>query len=322
MDKSSRILVLGESGMVGSATVRTLEAQGYCNVYSPPHRLRDASSFKDMNNLVMEFRPTYTFLAAAKVGGILANRDQIGDFLVDNLIIECNVIKALRNLHKGCLYKPKLMFLGSSCIYPKLAEQPISESSLLTGPLEPTNEGYALAKICGVKMCDFYRRQYGCDFISAMPTNLYGIGDNFHPTESHVLAGFIRKFHDAKVVGQDEVECWGSGTPFREFLYVDDLADALVFLMQNYSEEGTVNVGSGDEISISRLSLLVRDIVGYRGEIRWNMEFPDGTSRKFLDSSKIKDMGWKPKTNLDEGIRKTYQWFLGNQDRYRGSSVK
>ncbi|WP_426790087.1 GDP-L-fucose synthase family protein [Sphingobacterium sp. WOUb80] len=302
MNKSGKIYIAGHRGMVGSAILRELEKQGYHNFVlrtSAELDLRDS-------NLVAHFfeqeKPDYVFLAAAKVGGIIANNTYRADFIYENLMIQNNVI------HQSYLNGVnKLMFLGSSCIYPKLAPQPLKEEYLLTGELEPTNEPYAIAKIAGIKMCDAYRSQYGCNFISVMPTNLYGPNDNYDLNNSHVLPAMIRKFVTAKREGYDQVVIWGSGTPLREFLHADDLANACVFLMENYNEAGLVNIGVGEDISIYNLALLIKEIVGFEGEIVLDSSKPDGTPRKLMDVSKINGIGWRAKISLREGINRVYQ---------------
>ncbi len=305
MDKSAKIYVAGHRGMVGSAIVRKLEKEGY------QHLIYRTSKELDLRNQVAVFdffeqeKPEYVFLAAAKVGGIVANNTYRADFIYENLAIQNNVI------HASYLNKvKKLQFLGSSCIYPKLAPQPLQESYLLTGLLEPTNEPYAIAKIAGIKMCEAYRKQYGCDFISVMPTNLYGPNDNYDLQNSHVLPAMIRKFHEAKMNRHTSVVLWGTGAPLREFLYADDLADACVFLMNHYSEEGFVNIGSGTDVSIKALANLVKDIVGFEGHIEWDTSKPDGTPRKLMDVSHLKQLGWEYQTSLPEGIALAYQDFL------------
>lgn len=291
--------------MVGSAIVRALKNDGYHHLItrtSTALDLRDQSAVKDF---FAEERPEYVFLAAAKVGGIIANNTYRADFLYENLMIQTNVI------HQAYVQNvKKLLFLGSSCIYPKLAPQPLQEDYLLTGTLEPTNEPYAIAKIAGIKMCEAYRAQYGCNFISAMPTNLYGINDNYHPEHSHVLPALIRRFHEAKVAGIDEVLIWGTGTPLREFLYADDLGEACVFLMQHYNEDQFINVGVGEDISIHDLAYLVREIIGYEGKLRFDTNKPDGTPRKLMDVTKLHALGWQHKTSLRDGIALAYQDFL------------
>lgn len=310
MKQNDKIYVAGHRGMVGSAVVRRLEAEGYNNIVTRTHKELDLCRQEEVETFFEEERPDYVFLAAAKVGGIVANSSALADFMYENMMMEMNVIhSAWKN---GC---KKLEFLGSSCIYPKFAPQPMPESCLLTGSLEETNEAYALAKISGLKYCEYLNRQYGTDYISVMPTNLYGPNDNYHPTNSHVLPALIRRFHEAKEGGVPEVACWGTGTPLREFLYVDDLADACVFLMNNYSGNQTVNVGTGKEITIKKLTELVSEIVGYKGSIVWDTDKPDGTPRKLLDVSKLEALGWKYKTELRDGIRLAYEDFLNNPNR-------
>jgi len=300
-----RIYVAGHKGMVGSAIVRRLDREG-CEILVSERSvdLREQAAVREWFGAN---RPDIVILAAAKVGGILANDSYPATFLYENLMIEAIVIEAARQAEVE-----KLLFLGSSCIYPKMAPQPISEEALLTGPLEPTNEWYAVAKIAGIKLCQAYRRQYGCDFISAMPTNLYGPGDNFDLQSSHVLPALIRKAHEARQTGEEAITIWGSGTPRREFLHVDDLADACVFLMQEYSGEQHVNVGSGKDIAIAELARLVCEVVGFRGDIRCDTSKPDGTPRKLMSSERLNAMGWQPKVGLREGIAATYAWFLEN----------
>lgn len=307
MNVGDRIYVAGHRGLVGSAIVRRLHAEGFQNLIL---RTRDDLDLRDARAVRAFFegeRPEYVFLAAAKVGGILANSRYPVDFLRDNLAIELNVIDAA--FATGVR---KLLFLGSSCIYPKHAAQPIREECLLSGPLEPTNEPYAIAKIAGLKLCEAYRRQYGADFITAMPTNLYGPGDKFDLETSHVLPALIRRFHEAKLHGAPTVTLWGTGTPRREFLHVDDLADACVYLMRHYSGEEPVNVGTGEDITIRELAELVREIVGYGGEIRFDPTMPDGTPRKLLDVSKLASLGWRARIPLRRGIEDTYAWFLAH----------
>ena len=305
MQKNSKIFVAGHRGMVGSAIVRQLEKEGYTHILTKTHAELDLTSQQDVNRFVESEKPDYIFLAAAHVGGIGANSARPADFMWINMMIEMNVIHAAwKNNVK------KLLFLGSSCIYPKFAPQPMKEDCLLTSALEPTNEAYALAKISGLKYCEYLNRQYGTDYISVMPTNLYGPNDNYHPENSHVLPALIRRFHEAKVSGAPEVVCWGDGSPLREFLYVDDLAELCVFLMNNYSGNETVNAGCGEEITIKELSETVAKIVGYAGKIAWDTSKPNGTPRKLLDVSKSRKMGWKPKTGLEEGIRLAYEDFL------------
>ncbi len=310
MDKTAKIYVAGHKGMVGSAIVRELQRQGYTNLITRTHKELDLCRQDAVETFFDEERPEYVFLAAAKVGGIIANSEALADFMYDNMLLEMNVIhSAWKN---SCR---KLLFLGSSCIYPRLAEQPMREGCLLTGALEKTNEAYALAKISGLKYCEFLNRQYGTDYISVMPTNLYGPNDNYHPTHSHVLPALLRRFHEAKAAGAPFVTCWGDGSPLREFLYVDDLAELCVFLMNTYSGNETVNAGTGKEISIKALTQLVAEIVGYKGEIRWDSTKPNGTPRKLLDVSKAEALGWHYKTELREGIALAYRDFLTNDVR-------
>lgn len=306
MNKTSKIYVAGHNGMVGSAIVRELNKQGYENIITRSHSQLDLTNQLAVENFFKTERPEYVFLSAAKVGGIVANNTHPADFLYENMLIEMNVINsAFKNNCK------KLEFLGSSCIYPKFAEQPITEDSLLTGSLEPTNEAYALAKISGLRYCQYLNKQYGTNYISVMPTNLYGPNDNYDSVNSHVLPAMIKKFHDAKENNFSAVTCWGDGSALREFLYVDDLADLCVFLMNNYNEQDPVNAGSGEEISIKDLAELVASIVGYKGEILWDTTKPNGTPRKLLDLSKSKNIGWKYKTPLIDGIKMTYEDFMG-----------
>ena len=310
MEKGSKIYVAGHRGMVGSAIVRELERQGYTNIITRTHQELDLLRQEEVERFFEEEKPEYVFLAAAKVGGIIANQNALADFMYENMMLEMNVIhSAWKN---GCR---KLEFLGSSCIYPKFAPQPMPESCLLTSALEPTNEAYALAKISGLKYCEYLNRQYGTDYISLMPTNLYGPNDNYHPEHSHVLPALIRRFHEAKEQGLDSVTCWGDGSPLREFLYVDDLANLCVFLMNHYSGNETVNAGSGKELTIKELTEKVARIVGYEGKIMWDTTRPNGTPRKLLDVSKAKALGWEAKVELDEGIRLAYEDFLHNPMR-------
>ncbi len=305
MNKDAKIYIAGHRGMVGSAILRKLTKEGYSNLIfksSSELDLRNQAAVESFFNLE---KPEYVFLAAAKVGGIVANNTYRADFLYENLAIQNNIIHAA-HLHQV----KKLMFLGSSCIYPKLAPQPLQEESLLTGLLEQTNEPYAIAKIAGIKMCEAYRSQYGCNFISVMPTNLYGYNDNYHPQNSHVLPALIRKFHEAKLNHSAHVEIWGTGTPLREFLFANDLADACYFLMQNYNEAGFLNVGVGHDISIKDLALLIKEIIGFEGEIVFDSSKPDGTPRKLMDVSKLSALGWKYQTALADGIRLAYADFL------------
>jgi GDP-L-fucose synthase len=301
----AKIYVAGHRGMVGSAIWRELERQGFKNLIGRAHKELDLLDATAVSRFYAEQKPEYIFVAAAKVGGILANHEQPADFLFQNLQIQNNLI---HGAWKACV--KKLLFLGSSCIYPKLAPQPLKEEYLLTGPLEPTNEWYAIAKIAGIKMCQACRRQHGCDFISAMPTNMYGPNDNYDLKTSHVLPALIRKFHEAKTRGAASVTCWGSGQPLREFLYADDLASACVFLMQRYSDEQFINVGYGSDISIRDVAEVVRRIVGFDGGIDWDTTRPDGTPRKLMDSSRLFALGWKPRINLETGIRLAYDDFL------------
>lgn len=310
MEKNAKIYVAGHRGMVGSAIVRELKRQGYENIITRTHKELDLCRQEAVERFFAQEKPEYVFLAAAKVGGIMANQQALADFMWFNMTLEMNVIHSA--WQNGCR---KLEFLGSSCIYPRMAPQPMPESCLLTSELEKTNEAYALAKISGLKYCEFLNRQYGTDYISAMPTNLYGPNDNYHPTHSHVLPALIRRFHEAKTGGLKEVVCWGSGTPLREFLYVDDLADACIFLMNHYSGNETVNVGTGKELSIRELTALVAAIIGYTGTIRWDLTKPDGTPRKLLDVSKLENMGWRYKTELADGIRLAYEDFLSHPVR-------
>ena len=304
MEKNARIYVAGHRGMVGSAIVRKLEHEGHTNLLLKTSAELDLRNQQAVDSFFEDNRPEYVFLAAAKVGGIHANNVYRAEFLYDNLMIEANIIHAA--------YKhgvKKLLFLGSSCIYPKLAPQPLQEESLLTGALEPTNEPYAIAKIAGIKLCEAYRDQYGCNFISAMPTNLYGPNDNYDLNNSHVLPALIRKFHTAKVNGEAEVEVWGTGSPLREFLHVDDLAEGCYHLMLHYNEKMFVNIGTGEDLTIKALAELVRDIVGFSGQIRWNTEKPDGTPRKLMDVSRIHRFGWKHRIDLRNGIAAVYEEF-------------
>ena len=310
MLKDSKIYVAGHRGMVGSAIVRELQRQGYTNIITRTHAELDLTRQDQVERFFAEERPEYVFLAAAKVGGIIANQSALADFMYENMMLEMNVIHAAWK--NGC---KKLEFLGSSCIYPRLAPQPMKEDCLLTSALEPTNEAYALAKISGLKYCEYLNRQYGTDFISLMPTNLYGPNDNYHPTHSHVLPALIRRFHEAKEQGLKEVTCWGDGSPLREFLYVDDLANLCVFLMEHYSGNETVNAGSGKEITIKGLTELVAKVIGYEGAILWDTSKPNGTPRKLLDVSKSAAMGWTAQISLEEGIRLAYADFLNNPMR-------
>lgn len=310
MEKNAKIYVAGHKGMVGSAIVRELHRQGYVNIITRDHQELDLCRQDKVEQFFEQEKPEYVFLAAAKVGGILANQEAPADFMWVNMMLEMNVIHAA--WQNGC---KKLEFLGSSCIYPRMAPQPMPESCLLTSELEKTNEAYALAKISGLKYCAYLNRQYGTDYISVMPTNLYGPGDNYHPTHSHVLPALIRRFHEAKERGDKTVVCWGDGSPLREFLYVDDLANLCVFLMNHYSGEETVNAGTGKELTIKELTELVAKVVGFEGEITWDVSKPNGTPRKLLDVRKAKELGWCYKTELEEGIRLSYEDFLHNPVR-------
>ena len=310
MNKESKIYVAGHCGMVGSAIIRELEREGYTNIITRTHAELDLCRQDAVERFFTVEQPEYVFLAAAKVGGIIANQSALADFMYDNMMLEMNVIHAAWK--NGC---KKLLFLGSSCIYPRLAPQPMPESCLLTGELEKTNEAYALAKISGLKYCEFLNKQYGTDYISVMPTNLYGPNDNYHPTHSHVLPALIRRFHEAKEQGLTSVTCWGDGSPLREFLYVDDLANLCVFLMNHYSGDETVNAGTGKELSIKELTEMVAEVTGYEGEIRWDTSKPNGTPRKLLDVSKAEKLGWKYRTELKDGIRLAYEDFLNNPMR-------
>lgn len=310
MEQHAKIYVAGHQGMVGSAICRELARQGYDHIITRTHKELDLTRQEAVEQFFAEERPEYVFLAAAKVGGIQANAEALADFMYENMMLEMNVIHAA---WQNCC--KKLEFLGSSCIYPRMAPQPMKEDCLLTSALEKTNEAYALAKISGLKYCEFLNRQYGKDYISVMPTNLYGPNDNYHPTHSHVLPALIRRFHEAKVSGKTSVTCWGDGSPLREFLYVDDLANLCVFLMNHYSGNETVNAGTGKELTIKALTGLVAKVVGYTGEILWDATKPNGTPRKLLDVSKAETLGWHYKTELEEGIRLTYKDFLENPMR-------
>ena len=310
MEKDAKIYVAGHRGMVGSAIVRELQLQGYTNLITRTHKELDLTRQDQVERFFAEEKPEYVFLVAAKVGGIMGNATAKADFMYENMILEMNVIHAAWK--NGC---KKLEFLGSSCIYPRLAPQPIPENCLLTSSLESTNEAYALAKISGLKYCEYLNRKYGTDYISVMPTNLYGPNDNYHPEHSHVLPALIRRFHEAKVAGKNSVTCWGDGSPLREFLYVDDLANLCVFLMNNYSGNETVNAGTGKELTIKELTELVAHVVGYKGRIEWDSSKPNGTPRKLLDVSKAKQLGWTYKTELEDGIRLAYEDFLHNPMR-------
>lgn len=307
MNKDSKIYVAGHRGLVGSAIVRNLEAKGYNNIIKKTHSELDLTNQEAVRRFFEEERPEYVFLAAAKVGGINANNIYPADFIYENLQIQNNVIKAAHDFKVT-----KLLFLGSTCIYPKLAPQPIKEEYLLTGSLEETNEAYAVAKIAGLEMCKFFKRQYGDNFISCMPTNLYGPNDNFDLKNSHVLPALIRKFHEAKESNSDKVEVWGTGTPLREFLYVDDMADACVFLMENYDGEQHVNIGTGEEVSIRELAETIKEVVGFNGELVFNTAMPDGTPRKLTTVEKLNGLGWRHKVSLNQGVKMAYEWFVEN----------
>jgi GDP-L-fucose synthase len=307
MNKDSKIYVAGHKGMVGSAIVRKLKELGYENIITAPKNKLNLLDQLEVENFFSKQNPEYVFLAAAKVGGIKANNEMKGDFIYENIMIQSHVIKASKD-HEV----KKLLFLGSSCIYPKMSPQPIKEDYLLSGYLEPTNDAYAIAKITGIKMCQSFNQQYGTNFISVMPTNLYGPNDNYDLNNSHVLPAMIRKFHEAKIEGKDKVEIWGTGTPKREFLYVDDLAEACVYLMSNYNDSEIVNIGTGEDITIKDLAYLVKEVIEFNGDIYFNTEMPDGTPRKLLDVSKLKDLGWSYKTSLREGIKKAYMDFTKN----------
>lgn len=304
MELNSRIYVAGHNGMVGSAIVRRLQEEGYQNILTRSSTELDLRNQQAVHDFFEREKPEFVFLAAAKVGGIVANNTYRAEFLYDNLAMEINVIHAAyTNSVK------KLLFLGSSCIYPKLAPQPMKEEYLLTGPLEQTNEPYAIAKIAGIKLCESYRDQYGCNYIAAMPTNLYGKGDNYHLQNSHVIPALLRKFHEAKTSASPTVEIWGTGIPLREFMFVDDLADGCVYLMKHYNDKLFVNIGTGEEVSIRELAQLVKEVTGFTGEIVFDPSKPDGTPRKLMDSSRLHEMGWKHKTSLREGLAKAYEYF-------------
>ena len=305
MELNDKIFVAGHRGMVGSAIVRKLTELGYTNIITIPKNKCNLIDQSEVDNFFNKQKPEYVFICAAKVGGIKANNEMKGDFIYENLMIQSNIIKASKDHNVK-----KLIFLGSSCIYPKMSPQPIKEEYLLTGQLEPTNDAYAIAKIAGIKMCQSFNQQYGTNFISVMPTNLYGPNDNYDLNNSHVLPAMIRKFHEAKLEGKDRVEIWGTGTPMREFLYVDDLADACVHLMLNYNDSEFVNIGTGVDITIKDLALTIKEVVNFEGDIYFNTDMPDGTPRKLLDVSKLKDLGWKYKTTLREGIEKTYKDYV------------
>lgn len=307
IDRNERVYIAGHRGLVGSAIWRELESAGFKNLIGRSRAELDLQDAAAVKSFYAKEKPAYVFVAAAKVGGILANNNYPAQFLFENLQIQNNLI---HGAHEAGV--KKLLFLGSSCIYPKLAPQPIKEEHLLTGPLEPTNEWYAIAKIAGIKMCQAYRRQYGCNFISAMPTNMYGPNDNFDLQSSHVLPALIRKFHEAKITNAATVTCWGTGTPLREFLYADDLARACLFLLENYNEEQFINIGFGRDVTIKQLAETVQRVVGFGGKIVWDTSKPDGTPRKLMDSSRLFALGWKPKVELEAGIKLAYDFFLKN----------
>lgn len=311
MEKASKIYIAGHTGLVGSAIVRQLKKNGYKNLITRSHNELDLTRQRDVEDFFAKERPEYVFMAAATVGGVLINDTLPGKFMYDNIMISVNVLSAAQKYGVK-----KLLYMGSGCIYPKFAEQPIKEEALLTGELEKTNEAYALAKIAGVKMCEFYNKQYGTDFISCMPCNAYGPGDNYDPMGSHVVPALIRKAHEAKETGKDHIVMWGTGNPIREFIFIDDIADACIFLMSNYSGSETVNVGTGTEYTIKELTEIVNRVVGFEGKIENDLTKPDGTPRKLLDSTKIFNMGWRPKVSFEEGIQITYQDFLENEDKY------
>ena len=310
MDSLSKIYIAGHRGLVGSAIVRALKKQGYNNFILRTHSELDLLDQKSATDFFKKEKPEYVFLAAAKVGGIMANRTYPADFIYQNLQIQNNIIH-----HSYLNGVKKLLFLGSSCIYPKLCSQPIKEEYLLTGELEPTNEPYAIAKIAGIKMCPAYNKQYGTDFISVMPTNLYGSGDNFDLENSHVLPALIRKFHEAKINNQNEIVVWGTGAPKREFLHVDDLADACIFLMNNYDNSEIINIGTDEDISIKELAEMIKEITGFTGEINWDASKPNGTPRKLLDVGKLHNLGWKHQINLPDGILSVYEWYQSVNQR-------
>lgn len=312
MNKEDKIYVAGHNGLVGSAIVRRLKSEGYTNLILKTRLELDLLNQQAVNDFFETEKPNYVFLAAAKVGGIMANSKYPAEFIYENLTIQANIIQAAyKNQVK------KLLFLGSSCIYPKLALQPIKEEYLLSSPLEKSNEAYAVAKIAGLKMCEHYNKQYGTQYIAVMPTNLYGPNDNFDLENSHVLPAMIRKFHEAKINGDKNITLWGSGSPKREFLHVDDLADAVIFLMNNYDGAGILNIGTGEDLSIKELAETISEIIGFKGEIIWDTSKPDGTPRKLLDVSLINQIGWKHKIDFKEGIKNTYQWFLDNLEGIR-----
>jgi GDP-L-fucose synthase len=311
IDRNARIYVAGHGGLVGSAILRLLASEGFTNLLTASRSQLDLRDQAEVSHWFKANRPDYVFLVAGTVGGILANSTRPAEFIYDNMMIHGTVVHAAHEFETT-----KLLYLGSSCIYPRQATQPITEDQLLTGPLEPTNEWYAIAKIAGIKLCQAYRRQYGCDFISAMPTNLYGPNDNFDLTSSHVMPALIRKFHDARLAGQDSVEIWGTGSPMREFLHVDDLAAACLFLMENYSDDTHINVGTGIDLSIKDLAEKIAAIVHPGSHLRFDTSKPDGTPRKVLDVTKLRELGWTPSIQLDAGIRSTYHWFIDQHEQH------
>lgn len=307
MDNDARIVIFGSGGLAGGSILSLLRSRGYKNILTPRSRDLDLREQRDVRAWMNANKPEYVFLAAALVGGIMANKTRKAEFLHDNLMMQCNVIDAAY-----CAGVKKLLFLGTSCIYPAGRQHPLQEDELLTGPLEPTNDAYAIAKIAGIKQCDFYREQYGFDAISIMPPNLYGPGDHFKGENGHVLAALMNRFHEAKESGAESVACWGDGSAMREFLYADDLADACLFFMENYSESGHINTGTGEDITIKYLAESIADVVGYEGEIVWDTTKPNGNPRKLLDSSRANALGWAPKTPFKEGLEQTYSWYLQN----------
>ncbi len=312
MKKRSKIYIAGSTGLVGSAIIRKLKEEGYRNLIYFTHKELDLINKEATETMFRLYRPQYVFMAAGRVGGIHANNTQSGEFFYENMMMEMNVIDAARKYNVK-----KLLFLGSSCIYPKEAPQPIKEEYLMSSALESTNSAYATAKIAAIEMCKSYRKQWGCNFISVMPCNLYGPRDNFSLMNSHVLPAFIRKFHEAKINNISSVELWGDGTPRREFMHVDDLANALYFLMENYNDPDHINVGMGYDIPISFLAKMIKDIVKYEGEIYWNKDHPNGTMRKLMDNSRIRELGWSPSIDLEEGLKNTYKWFVNNYEDIR-----
>jgi GDP-L-fucose synthase len=311
MEKNSKIYIAGHEGMVGSILLRELIKRGYTNIIYETFKNLDLRNQYDTNNFLSEKKPEYIFLIAGKVGGIQANINHPAEYLYDNLMISANVIESARI----CKVK-KLLFLGSSCIYPRMSQQPMKEEYLLTGALEPTNEGYAIGKIAGLKLCEYYNKQYGCNFIAAMPPNLYGPGDNFKTDDSHVISGLIKKMHTAKEKNALSLNIWGTGKAHREFLYNEDLVDGLIFLMEHYNESKHINIGSEQDISIKDLAEMLKTIIGYEGELIWDVSKPDGMPKKLMDSSRIINMGWKPKVDLKTGLYNTYQWYLNNKELY------